>query len=166
MVMEEHDFAGSDVTVLRELGVLETPKEDSSATKDANKARVVNELAIYLKQHNAPQPVLAAWLVALIGLIGGGLILIGLFTRLWALGLASIMGTAFALESIPAICAAKSVFSLNLDTFNTAVASLALGVLAIGLLLTGAGILSLDAAIFSHRHHERHDLDDEDIDEE
>ena len=57
MVMEEHDFAGSDVTVLRELGVLETPKEDSSATKDANKARVVNELAIYLKQHNAPQPV-------------------------------------------------------------------------------------------------------------
>lgn len=165
-VMVEEDFTGSDLTSLRELGVVETPKDDAKDNQDTVKARKVNSLAIYLKAHDAPQPVIAAWMVALIEVIGGGLILIGLFTRLWAFGLAGIMGTAFALESIPAICGAGSVFSLSSGIFNTAAAHLSLAVLAFGLLLTGAGFLSLDSAIFAHRRHARHKLDEEELDEE
>ena len=166
MVMTEKEFSGSDVTVLRELGVLEAPKDDAKPNTEADTARTVNVLAIALDTHKAPQPLIIAWVIALVALIGGGLILIGLFTRLWALGLAAIMGAAFALESVPAICAAHSVFTLSIATLTTAAASLGLGVLAIGLLFTGAGILSLDTAIFSHRHHSRHDPDEDEVDED
>ena len=166
MVMAEEEFSGTELTTLQELNVLENTTQEADSSSETNQARRVNHIAIALHAHGVPNPVLLAWVIVLVALIGGGLILIGLFTRLWALGLAGIMATVIGLESVPAICAAQSVFTLDTGILSTAAASLALGVLAIGLLLTGAGVLSLDAAIFSHKHHHRHNIDDEDDEEE
>ena len=93
------------------------------------------------------KPGLMAWAGALTELFGGALILIGLLSRLWGLGLAVVMGCAFYLTTWVAI-GEHGWFSLPVSQFNAMFTQLGLFVLAFGVLLTGPGAVSFDRALF------------------
>jgi len=103
-----------------------------------------------------------AWLAALTELIGGVLILVGLFSRLWGLGLAVVMVTAFYTTSLPNLMdpGYREWVSASSANYNMLYNQLALFVLAFGVMLTGAGAVSLDRLLFkSDRHGEGHELE-------
>lgn len=111
------------------------------------------------------QPVTMAWIAALTELLGGALLLIGLFSRVWGLGLAITMGVAFYMTSLPGLME-SGVFAVAADmtggyaAYNRMYVQLALGVLALGVFLTGPGPLSLDRLLFRSNHPRDHELDD------
>lgn len=109
--------------------------------------RNVLRLAVMLDSNDLPMPVVLAWVAAVVELVGGGLLAIGLLSRIWALGLVVAMGVAFALTSLEPVLA-TGPFGLGLDVYTKAVAQLALGTLAFGVLLTGPGAVSIDHGIF------------------
>ncbi len=102
------------------------------------------------------RPGLMAWAGVLTELVGGGLILIGLLSRLWGLGLAVVMGCAFYLTTWVAI-GEHGWFSLPVSEFNTMFTQLGLFVLAFGVLLTGPGAVSFDRALFRRAKPESED---------
>lgn len=115
--------------------------------------RAVYKLAFMLNQKNFPKPVWQAWLAALTELVGGSMLLIGLFSRIWGLGLAITMSVAFYLVSIQM----NHMHQMNpLDwatpenamAFSTMIVQAGLFVLAFGIFLTGPGPLSLDRILF------------------
>ncbi|MCH2161887.1 MAG: DoxX family membrane protein [Phycisphaerales bacterium] len=172
-IMGEQAFSGSEISTLKELGVLISTDSESATTEEASevKTRALYRDAMVIKEHDLPYPVVGAWLIALTQLLGGGLVLIGLFTRIMAFGFAVIMGFAFAIVSIPAIDTAGGIFDLPPPVFYQAAAQIGLAVLAAGLVFSGAGWASIDAAIFSHgksvsRKGYQDDFDDEDEDDE
>ncbi len=142
-MMTETEYSGSQLETLVQLGVV-----GEADTPENVKERSLYGLAVLLQEHELPEPVITAWAITLVELIGGGLLLIGLLSRVWAFGIAIIMSGGFALESIPAIQASGGIFDLSTNIFNMAAAQLALAALAVGVLLSGSGFLSLDRAIF------------------
>ena len=133
----------------------ETPRVvdgDQAATVDADpiEARRVYGLATMLSAKEVPYPVASAWIAAITELVGGGLLLVGLLSRIWALGLAVTMGMAFALTSCT-VLAATGPFDLALPDYLRAVSQLALGTLALMVLLTGPGAIAIDHGIFGRR---------------
>jgi uncharacterized membrane protein YphA (DoxX/SURF4 family) len=95
-------------------------------------------------------------MAAMTELVAGALLAIGLFSRLWGLALAVVMGVAFYLTSWPALVAVNySLFALAADPNPLALAGLslqsALFVLAFGIFLTGPGPVSLDRLLFGGR---------------
>ena len=111
------------------------------------------------------QPVALAWLTTLTELIGGGLLLVGLFSRVWGLGLAIVMAAAFYLTSYGQLLEVGP-FAMAADiesgyaAFNRMYVQLGLGVLALGVFLTGPGPLSLDRLLFRPNHAKDPDYDD------
>jgi len=101
-------------------------------------------------------PVWLAWATALTELIGGVLILIGLFSRVWGLGLAIIMGVAFYTTTLMGdeglLASGLSYLitdtGLNMEHFPGMFLQLSLFVLAFGVFLTGGGAMSLDRMLF------------------
>ncbi|MCZ6734419.1 MAG: DoxX family protein [Planctomycetota bacterium] len=102
------------------------------------------------------KPGLMAWAGVLTELFGGALILIGLLSRLWGLGLAVVMGCAFYLTTWVAI-GEHGWFSLPVSDFNAMFTQLGLFVLAFGVLLTGPGAVSFDRALFRRAKPETED---------
>ena len=129
----------------------EPPAVDAGqADAPAVKARRLYRVTLMLDAAGWPQklkPGWMAWAAAGTEVVGGALILVGLFSRVWGLGLAITMGFAFWLTSVGAV-ADYGFFSLPIPEFNRAFAQLGLFVLATGVLLTGAGGVSLDRALF------------------
>jgi uncharacterized membrane protein YphA (DoxX/SURF4 family) len=114
------------------------------------KARQLYHVALMLDGAGWPQklkPGWMAWAAAGTEVVGGALILVGLFSRVWGLGLAVTMGFAFWLTSVGAV-ADYGFFASPIPEFNRAFAQLGLLVLASGVMLTGAGGVSLDRALF------------------
>lgn len=131
--------------------LIEVPRGDQG-TVYRGKARL--KLVLLLHDSGMPNPVLLSWLAALTEFAGGILILIGLFSRVWGLGLAITMGMAFYLTTMqpyfttgPFEVAAQP----NLRLYNTVFAQLGLGTLALLIFLAGPGPLSLDRLIFRPR---------------
>ncbi|MCP4837355.1 MAG: DoxX family membrane protein [Phycisphaera sp.] len=124
-----------------------TSKPTSAGAEDSISARGVYGLAVMLEKKNVPSPVIAAWVAAAVELVGGTLLLVGLLSRIWALGLAFAMGVAFALTSWPVLLEVGP-FGLDLAAFNKAAAQIGLGTLAIGVLLGGPGAIAIDHGIF------------------
>ncbi|MHC5002636.1 MAG: DoxX family membrane protein, partial [Planctomycetota bacterium] len=98
------------------------------------------------------QPQTMAWVAGITELLGGGLLLLGLFSRLWGLGLTIAMGFAFYLTSWPAPVE-PNLFDLatDLELYKQVYVQLALLVLAFGVCLTGPGPLSVDRLFFGRR---------------
>ncbi|MHC4810327.1 MAG: DoxX family protein [Planctomycetota bacterium] len=102
-----------------------------------------------------------AWIAALTEFLGGVMLLLGMLSRVWGLGLAIAMGTAFWLTTVPAFAGLEAsgaisstlAFAASLGDYNRAVAQMALFVLALGIVLTGAGPLSVDAILFASDPH-------------
>ncbi len=170
-IMTSSTFTGEQATAVRQLrgeaptGPTTTGSEaadagtgseaanDPDSPSDSIDARRVYGLAVELDNAGVKFPVLAAWVAAIVELVGGALLLVGLFSRIWGLGLAIAMGVAFALTSWPTICEAGP-FALEISQFNETAAQLALGGLAVGVLLGGPGAISIDHGIFGRRRHD------------
>lgn len=89
------------------------------------------------------------WAAALTELIGGALIFIGLFARLWGLALAVVMLVAFYLTTWPSIADNGLIGHLeNMQAASTGFLQISLFVLAFCVFLTGAGAMSLDRFLF------------------
>ena len=118
-----------------------------------------------LQSEGVPRPLMSAWIASVVELVGGVFLLLGLLSRIWALGLAFAMGVAFALTSWPTLMEVGP-FGLELVPFNRAAAQIGLGTLAIGLLLSGPGAVAIDHGIFgssrSRKDQEAWDSEEED----
>jgi len=120
------------------------------------KAWQVEHITIMLHAVGHPRPQLFARIAMFTEVVGGGLILIGLFSRIWGLGLAVAMGYAFALTTLPAIQAhinastgflaafAATDFSVQTGAFFQLMLLIAAWCIFIG----GPGAVSLDRLIF------------------
>jgi uncharacterized membrane protein YphA (DoxX/SURF4 family) len=90
--------------------------------------------------------------VALTEMIGGGLLLIGLFSRLWAFALVVAMSAAIYFVTLPFIAAIGNPLSLaledNMDHFNRMARHMGFLVLALLVMLAGPGPVSLDRLLF------------------
>jgi uncharacterized membrane protein YphA (DoxX/SURF4 family) len=119
----------------------ETDPESEVATDDVDatpvKARRLYKVALMLDAKGWPsnlKPGWMAWAAAGTELVGGALILAGLFSRVWG-SLGAV--TEYGIMSIP------------IPEFNRIFTQIGLLVLATGVMLTGAGGVSLDRALFS-----------------
>jgi uncharacterized membrane protein YphA (DoxX/SURF4 family) len=109
-------------------------------------ARRLHQVTLMVDGYGLPYPVLLGWLAALTELVGGSMLLIGLLSRMWGLGLAITMGVAFYLTSLGKL---TTYFHLeDIGQFNTMFCQLGLFVMAMGVCLVGSGMLSLDGFIF------------------
>lgn len=103
-----------------------------------------------------PWPVVLAWGAAITELVGGAMILVGLFTRFWALGLAAVMGVAMWLTQFgPAIQAGTTQLlflpaypAKDLQAWMPLFWQFSLFCSAMAVLFLGAGALSLDGLFF------------------
>lgn len=106
-----------------------------------------------------------AWAAALIEFIGGWLMLLGLMTRIWALGLAGVMAGALWLTQLGPAMASGTAFLWVLpawemddparwtSAWQSMFFQFTLMCAALAVTLLGAGWPSLDALLFgSHRH--------------
>lgn len=125
------------------------------------RARQVEHLTIMLHAAGHPYPQAFAWIAMATEIIGGALLLIGLFSRVWGLGLAVAMAYAFALTSMPVIEAKMDPAMTNrvLAFFSAfraiepqqqmgAFWQMVLFVAAWCIFIGGPGALSLDRLIF------------------
>lgn len=92
-----------------------------------------------------------AWGAAVVQLLGGVLILVGLLTRLWAFLMAAMLGASFWLTSVQG----SGMFdqnpfdwAANGAAFQEMFFTLAMFVLAFGVLMTGPGMLALDKLLW------------------
>jgi uncharacterized membrane protein YphA (DoxX/SURF4 family) len=110
-------------------------------------------IALTLENHGL-KPQMCVWcarVAAFTELLGGAMLLLGLFSRLWGLGLAVVMGVAFYLVSMKTHQIFQSnpfEFARDPFAFGIAIRQLTLFVLAFGIFLTGAGPLSIDRILF------------------
>jgi uncharacterized membrane protein YphA (DoxX/SURF4 family) len=96
-------------------------------------------------------PVYAAWAVALTELIGGGLVLLGLLTRLSALSLAGTMAGALWLATIgPMVQVGSTPELMDLKAWSSGLWQFALLMCALALFCTGSGGVAIDRLLFGN----------------
>ncbi len=93
------------------------------------------------------KPQWLAWVAAGTELVGGGLLLLGLLSRVWGAGLAMTMAFAFYMTSLEPVLD-YGVLNLPMPIFNQVFTQICLFVMAIGIAMTGAGGLSIDRLLF------------------
>ncbi len=169
--MQQTVFTGDAAARLREIGIVsadanagpgtyvafhqDAPPLTSPAIDMAGvQTRALHQLTLFFDGLRLPKPEIWAWAVTVFELIGGSLVLIGLFTRLWTGGL--VLWSLALFVSTPTVATAFGAIWSPTDPTATlpramALSQLTLLVLALGLTLTGAGKLSLDGFIFRSR---------------
>jgi len=121
-------------------------------------ARKLYGVAITLRRAGLTQYEKAlAWGTALTELVGGALILIGLFSRIWGLGLALVMAVAFYTTVWPDFSA--DTYGYIGDQYHYFFSIVGRFVLAFSVFLTGAGAISADRLLFRHGQDEEPDVD-------
>lgn len=152
--MQQSVFVGPQADRLRELGVeslapaiAPAALTQASADGSAMQVRALHQLTLVLDGLRFPRPDAFAWGITVFELIGGALLLIGLFSRVWAGGLVLWGLLIFALSSWQAV-KGTWFFTTPEPDLSRAISQLALVVLALGVALTGPGKLSLDGQIF------------------
>lgn len=160
-VMDYTEFQGAEAERLREIGVgsnLTRAQSETLVTFGSHgetvdpsggvlPARSLHELTLTFDARGMPRPQIAAWIVGVIELVGGGLILVGLLSRVWGIGIAFWAIALFGLSG---------GIQLNWgDMWATSVpyrASLfgliTIATLSLFIACTGAGAYSFDALIF------------------
>lgn len=105
---------------------------------------------------NGPWPRVLAWAVAITEIAAGVLVLLGLLTRLGALGIFGVMlGAMWLTEIGPAMQQSNTMLGFlpdyglaNMQAWNHLLFQFILGMMALALFFLGAGAVSLDRAIF------------------
>ncbi len=158
--------------------------EDSGEEVTTTDARVrgyrFHMITLMLYRAGNTHPVAMARMALVTETIGGLLILVGLFTRLWGLGLAVVMAFAFylttwaglvAIVNDPAVTGLSLVYkglsSIGKLDFNAQISAfnqLALFGLSMIVFVSGPGALSLDHLLFRSRTKMSVDSVDEDVD--
>jgi uncharacterized membrane protein YphA (DoxX/SURF4 family) len=93
-----------------------------------------------------------AWAAAVASLVGGVLIFVGILTRFWAFTMAVMLGASFWFASVVdagMFATDPFAWTSNPDSFNQMFSTLAFFVLALGLLLTGPGMLGFEGVFRS-----------------
>ena len=129
----------------------EAPAPADVAPAEAGRALSLFKITVLMDKGGITDTTLCtygAWLAAVTEFAGGILLLLGLLSRLWGLGLAFAMGMAVYLTTWDAVTSTRpDLFAENLGDYNRLFAQLGLGLLAFGIFLTGPGPLSLDRLI-------------------
>ncbi len=121
-------------------------------------ARKLYGVAVAVHRGGLQQYELAvAWATALMELVGGALILVGLFSRIWAFGLACVMAGAFYFTTWPDF--SEDPYRFVDGNFDHFFAQVGLFVLALAVFLTGPGAISADRMLFKHGRDEDTDVD-------
>lgn len=165
--------AAEDVEEAIEEAIKEvSPRRSGIVTRDPETGEMIviakrmHTVTVVIHKCDGPSPVVMGWLATLTELIGGALLLIGLFSRLWGIGLAITMAVAFYLTSWP-VLTDLGLFGVAADiaggyaNFNRMFVQLALFVLAFGVFATGAGPVSIDRWLFRSSAPPKVDDDDE-----
>jgi uncharacterized membrane protein YphA (DoxX/SURF4 family) len=111
----------------------------------------LHKVTLLLDGANIPYPVYGAYLAAVTEFVGGVLLFFGFLSRIWGLGLTIAMGMAFYLTTVRFNGVFDQWpwdFAQNIPNFNQMYSQLGLGVLALGIFLTGPGPLSFDRLFF------------------
>lgn len=127
--------------------VLTTPRAETLSPLAPLSERGLYRLALYADGAQLLFPVPLAWAVSAIQLLGGGCMLIGIFSRVWGLLMAVILVGVFVTGTMPSV-QGSWFFGMNGADFNLVFAQMGLFVLALGVFMVGPGALSLDRAIF------------------
>ncbi|MFG0328948.1 MAG: DoxX family protein [Phycisphaerales bacterium] len=148
------------------------PSDDTQAIAPVGEVEALGlyRIAIMLDRVGHPLPRLLAWVAAVTELVGGAMLLIGLLSRVWGLGLAIAMGYAFYLSSWPVIWDAmatvgpgtnwyEALRSIEFGRQQSILWQIALFVLALNIFIGGPGPISLDRLLF--RGGRRHEDDDD-----
>ncbi len=141
------------VTVARLYGVALKVHDAANPTNREGKPVSFVLAPLALAQGN--WPVYLAWAAALVELLGGLLVLFGLFTRLAALGIAGVMGAAIWLTQIgPAIQSGNTTLGFlplhapyDVAAWQTILWQFSLCMAACSLFFAGSGGLSMDKLI-------------------
>ena len=140
---QEIDFSAQDMASIQAV-------DDGSAT--AGRALAVNRLIMHFQAWDTErwaQPL--GWCVAIFQLIGGVLLLLGLFTRVVALGLATLIAGAFyqvTLQQNGMFDMSPFHWRLDSGMWYAITSQAGLFVLALGLFLTGGGPLCADTLLW------------------
>jgi uncharacterized membrane protein YphA (DoxX/SURF4 family) len=157
--MDSQVFAGAQAVRLRELGVSSTltdgsgralvhlePAQATNASGDFQ-ARSLHQLTLAFDAKGMPKPYIAAWIVAVFELIGAGLLLIGLFSRVWASGIAFWAIGLFGME-VFRTADWGALWTTNIPDRAAMISLITMATLALWIAFAGAGEFSLDALIF------------------
>jgi uncharacterized membrane protein YphA (DoxX/SURF4 family) len=120
---------------------------DGSAYEPVLHARSLHELTLTFDERGMPKPQIAAWVVSVFELVGGGLLLIGLFSRVWAGGIAFWAIGLFGLFAWHGHSWAD-LWATNVPSRASMLSLITIATLALGIAFSGAGAFSLDAFIF------------------
>ena len=102
-------------------------------------------IANMMEAQGMPYPQVLGWLAALTEFGGGILLIIGFLSRVWALGLAVVMG--MAIYSVHG----QHGFDLRGETGTGYEYCFALGMMALAIVCGGPGAISLDRSLFGCR---------------
>ncbi len=188
--LETTTFEGQEASRLVDLGVVEkAPVEGATLPDPQNaeppapqddtpeagpdlltptgpvQARMLHNITIMLDKAGHPYPVAFAWLAVITEVVGGALVIVGLLTRIWALGLAVAMAYAFYFAIyLPILTVGvdetglyriyeslRNIPDLEFQTRSTFFLQLSLFAAAASIFLTGPGALSLDRLLFRPR---------------
>ena len=156
------EFTGQQAELLRELGVSspvvrasndalvnlgKAPQAASADEAGVLQARSLHELTLDFDQRGMPKPYVAAWVVAIFELVGGGLLLIGLMSRVWAAGIAFWAVALFGLSGLHGVDWGD-LWATTVPTRTSMISLILVATLALGIAFAGPGSFSLDALVF------------------
>jgi uncharacterized membrane protein YphA (DoxX/SURF4 family) len=146
----DHDDQPDAVVPVPPIQVIPTPAAPRPADDSAVRAKPIYQDAVRLTERGLGPPRMPAWLpiwfarvAAFIELVGAGLLVVGLLSRVWALGLCALIAVGLYTTSWSAALQ-FGLEPLRPEDFNALFSHIGLLALALGLVLTGAGGLSLD----------------------
>lgn len=145
--IERIEAMGSPAAALENVVERAKPASARSATEDSeagNRRRSLCRTALRLEDARVPQPMAVAWVITLIQLVGGGAMLLGLFTRLFAAPLV-LIGAFELWTGVWPLLDSPLPWKWTLGDSQMVAAWLAATLLPITLLLGGAGKPSIDA---------------------
>ena len=158
--MDVTAFQGEQAERLRALGVTSAVTtgnselvhfEPSAAGQvpDASvlQARSLHELTLDFDARHMPKPYIAAWVVSIFELVGGGLLLIGLFSRVWAGGIAFWAVALFGLSGLHGV-SWGDMWWTTVPARASMLSLVTVATLALGIAFSGAGAFSLDSLVF------------------
>ena len=121
---------------------LRATEEEPAA--DTSKLRALNRIALHLDDAHVPEPMLVAWCMAWVSLVGGAAMLLGLLTRLFALPLAAVGAFHLVRVAWPEVGTLR-LWAWTPEESRLIASWLAAALLPIALFLQGAGAPSADA---------------------
>jgi len=159
--MDCTEFQGGEAERLRALGVTPAVTRAQTealvtygshgATVDSGggllPARSLHELTLTFDAKGMPKPVIAAWTVAVIELVGGGLIAVGLLSRIWGAGIAFWAIALFGFSGWHSM-AWGDVWATSVPLRASMLGLVTIATLALFIAFTGPGAYSFDALIF------------------